>query len=187
MIKAIIFDCFGVLTIDLWKQFKATLPASLQNQASDLNHAYDAGLLTESQFINQVKRLTGRKPWQVEELSKYEVAKNRELINYIRRVKSSYKIGMISNIASNWVRDEFLTKDEQSLFDDMVFSYEVGVTKPDARIFNFACERLNIKPEHTIFTDDSPTHCEGAAKVGMKTILYTDYGQMKRELEQMLG
>lgn len=187
MIKAIIFDCFGVLTTDLWREFKATLPENLQNQARNLNHEYDAGNLTEPEFIKKIVRLSGRKPEEVEELSKDEVTKNKELLTYIKKLKHSYQIGMISNIASNWVRDEFLTPEEQALFDDLVFSYEVGITKPDKRIFEIACRRLKVDPKASVFIDDIEVYVQAAKDLGMQGIVYKNFNQMKRELEQMLG
>jgi len=54
MIKAVIFDCFGVLTVDLWKEFVATLPDEQKQAASDINHSYDRGELTEAEFMQQV-------------------------------------------------------------------------------------------------------------------------------------
>src|SRR5882762_4506135 len=101
MIKAIIFDCFGVLTTDKWKEFVATLPESQKQPARDLNHAYDGGFITEEEFITKIQELTGQNPGEVEKIPSSEVAKNNELLNYIEGLKPTYKIGLLSNIASN--------------------------------------------------------------------------------------
>ena len=61
MIKAIIFDCFGVLTTDLWKEFVGTLPESQRSPAYDINHAYDRGFITHEEYVEQLLKLTGRK------------------------------------------------------------------------------------------------------------------------------
>ena len=42
--------------------------------------------------------------------------------------------------------------------------------KPDARIFEAACSKLNIKPEETVFLDDSETNTKAAAALGFETI-----------------
>src|SRR5438132_11992050 len=131
MIKAIIFDCFGVLTADKWKEFVVTLPDEQRQPARDLNHAYDAGTINEDDFIDKVKELTGRNPGEVENLTEDEIGKNTQLLDYVRQLKKKYKIGLLSNVATNWVRDYFLTEEEQKLFDAMVFSFEAKVTKPD--------------------------------------------------------
>jgi putative hydrolase of the HAD superfamily len=83
-----------------------------------------------------------------------EIVKNDVLLDYIRELKKSYKIGMLSNVANNWIRDYFLTEDEQALFDEMIMSFEVGMTKPDPRIFLLACDRLRVGPHEAVLVDD---------------------------------
>jgi epoxide hydrolase-like predicted phosphatase len=185
-IRAIIFDCFGVLTEDLWREFTASLPADEARQARELNHAYDAAMISKQEFLQQVYAVTGRHPDQVEALLDTETHKNIELLSYIDTLKPTYKIGMLSNIATPWIRDKFLTAAEQKLFDDMVFSFEVGMTKPDKKIFELACNRLQVLPAETIFVDDVDRNCEAAQELGMKSIIYTDFASMLRQLHTLL-
>ncbi|MDB5185652.1 MAG: HAD-superfamily hydrolase, subfamily variant 3 [Candidatus Saccharibacteria bacterium] len=189
MIKSIIFDCFGVLTTDTWRAFLDSLPADADfDRARELNRQRDAGLITTDDFLEQIEQLTGRRPQAVELQVTSDVIKNTALLNYIRELKKSgYKIGMISNIATNWVREKFLTPEEQALFDDMVFSYEIGTTKPDPHIFEVAYERLGVSPDHAVFIDDVDTYCEAARSLGMQAIVYHDFTQMKQELERVLA
>lgn len=187
MIKAIIFDNFGVLTRDKWKEFVATLPQEQKQPARDINHAYDAGHMDEAEFLSGIKKLTGRSPGEVENLAISEIGKNEELLLHIKQLKANYKIGLISNIASNWIRETLLNKAEQELFDDMVLSFEVGMTKPDPRIYQIACERLGVEPRETVFVDDIESYCEAARAVGMQAVCYHDFVQFKAELEQILS
>ena len=188
MIKAIIFDCFGVLTEDAWLAFCSTLPAGEGlNQAKQLNHQYDAGVLSFDEFIQGVESVTGHKAQEIEDIIMHkDFSKNTALLEYIKNLKNRYKIGLISNIATSWIRDDFLTPEEQSYFDDMVFSFEVGVTKPNPKIYELAAERLGLWPEECIFTDDIERYCQAAEEVGMKSIVYSDFNQMKTELEKVL-
>ena len=188
MIKAIIFDCFGVLTSDKWKKFVSTLPDNLRKPAREANHAHDSGLISKAEFINQVQKLTGCNPKTLEAIvAGDDLVQNKELLNYISQLKAEYKIGLLSNVASNWIREELLTSDEQALFDDMVFSFETGMTKPDSRIFEMTAKRLNVKPNECVFVDDVESYCIAAADTGMKAIVYKDFEQMKRELEKILS
>lgn len=186
MIKAIIFDCFGVLTVDLWKEFVAKLPDDQKQQARDINHAYDAGFITNEQFRTQIKDLTGQAVGEVESIFADEGPKNRELLNYIVALKPTYKIGILSNIASNWINEVLLTNEEQRLFDDMVLSFQVRVTKPEPRIFELACERLGVQPAEVVMVDDIEANCQAAQGIGMKSIVYHDFPQLKADLEQLL-
>lgn len=187
MIKAIIFDCFGVLTRDKWKEFVSMLPEDQKQPARDLNHAYDAGLFGESEFIRKIEDLTGKNPGETENLTIADIGKNESLLMYIKDLKANYKIGLISNIASNWIRDYFLTAEEQKLFDDMLLSFEVGMTKPDPRIYVLACERLGVAPNEALFVDDIETYCEAARSIGMQAVRYEDFPQLKTKFQAVLS
>jgi putative hydrolase of the HAD superfamily len=187
MIKAVIFDCFGVLTTDTWRAFIDSLPPDAEiTRARELNHQRDAGVIDHDEFIDQIFELTGSYPKDIERMSANEVVKNDALLSYIRNLKQDYTVGLISNIASNWIRESFLTAEEQELFDEMILSYEVGMTKPDPRIFMLACERLRISPEEAVLIDDVPGYCEAARAEKMHAIVYHDFKQMKSELEAIL-
>ena len=53
----------------------------------------------------------------------------------------------------------------------MVTSFEAKSMKPDERIFGYAVETLGIKPEETIFLDDSQRNLDAAGRLGFKTLL----------------
>lgn len=183
--KAIIFDCFGVLTADVWREFVATLPKDHQESANELNRAYDAGFITTSQFNDQIIDLTGQTPPSIEQ-SPLPV-KNLELLKYIEQLKQDYKIGMLSNIASDWITDNFLTADEQALFYDMIFSHHVRLIKPDIAIFKLAAERLGVEPIDCLMIDDLERNCGGAREAGMTAVLYRNFIQAKSDIEKLLS
>lgn len=187
MIKAIIFDCFGVLTTDLWKEFVSTLNADDKQPARDLNRALDAGFITTAEFYEQIQKVTGRHPKTVEELINADQDKNILLLDYIKELKSKYKIGLLSNVSSDWVKTTLLSHKDQQLFDDILLSYEVKLVKPDPKIFHIACERLSVEPQECIFIDDGEYNLSGAIAVGMKTILYKEFAQFKSDLEKILN
>ena len=189
MIRAVVFDCFGVLTTDTWKLFVASQPPNVNvSGLRDLNHQLDAGLIDTETFLKEVYDLTGSQPIQVEKLLNNEIAKNTQLLDYIKELrKANFKIGMLSNISTNWIRDDFLNPEEQALFDEMVFSYEVGMTKPDPRIFSIVCERLGKDPSEVVMIDDVLSYCAGAESIGMSAIQYIDYAQCKAELDILIN
>jgi putative hydrolase of the HAD superfamily len=188
MIKAVIVDCFGVLTSDTWKEFVESLPEDQREPAHQLNHAYDRGHISKSEFLDAVQDLTGRQPSYVDEKLDNETTKNTDLLAYIAELRQrGYKIGLLSNIATNWIRDHFLTDAEQALFDEFVFSYEVGLTKPDPRIFQLMAERLGAEPAACIMIDDIDSYCAAAREQGMQAVQYQSFEQLKAELEPLLN
>lgn len=188
MVKAIIFDCFGVLTTDTWRAFLDSLPETIDREpARQLNKAYDAGMIDKETFLEQVKEVTGRVPKQIESMLATEVVKNTALLAYIKELKADYQIGLLSNVATPWITDSFLTPEEQALFDAMVFSFEVGMTKPDPRIFLLACERLRVAPKEAVLVDDIDRYCEAAKDEGLQAVVYHDLTQLKQDLNGILS
>lgn len=96
--------------------------------------------------------------------------------------KSGRKICLISNAdvidVMHWNRSPL-----NKLFDDRIFSYEVGCLKPETQIYKAALKKMNVKPENCIFVGDGGSEeLKGAKELGMKTIL-TAY-LLKREERQ---
>jgi len=187
VIKAILFDCFGVLTADTWREFTATLPDEQRAEASELNRQYGAAYISKDEFLEQIERLTGHRPDHIDRLIDNESTKNTALLSYIAELRQSYKIGLISNVGSNWIRDVFLTPDEQKLFDDFTLSYEVRVTKPNPEMFQIAADRLGVELDECLLVDDVEFYCHAAESVGLKAVCYEDYKQAKAEIEQFLA
>jgi putative hydrolase of the HAD superfamily len=63
-------------------------------------------------------------------------------------------------------------------FDDVVLSFEVGLRKPDPEIYREALRRLSAEPARTVFVDDQPEYCDGAAAVGIETFLIDRSGDI---------
>jgi putative hydrolase of the HAD superfamily len=187
-IKLIMFDCFGVLATDSWEAFIDSLPAEADvAQAREARRAYDAGLIDKYKYGQLIKLATGRQFIGVESgLAK--VAKNYKLLDYIRDLRQRhYRTSILSNAGSNWIREEFLDSSEQALFDDFVLSYKVGMVKPEERLFTLAAERLQVEPAEVILVDDKERYCQAAKDVGMQAVVYRDFEQFKRELEELLA
>lgn len=187
MIKAIIFDCFGVLTIDSWRAFVDSLPEAIVSEARSITHAYDSGIITKQALVEQVSGLSGIDQDIVRLEASPKLAKNQELFNYIRDLKQKkYKIGILSNVSDDWITRVLLTEQEVELFDAMVFSYQIGTAKPDHKIFKIALNRLGIEPTEAIFVDDVDRYCQAAEALGMQTILYKDFQQVMVNFNKLL-
>lgn len=68
------------------------------------------------------------------------------------------------------------------LLDDAVVSGEIGIVKPDPRIFEIALERAGTSADRAVFIDDSPANVEGAIAVGIDAFVFDDATQARREL-----
>jgi epoxide hydrolase-like predicted phosphatase len=111
---------------------------------------------------------------------------DRELLDHLRELREKYKIGLISNAWSGlrpWIEKQKF----EDVFDVMIISAEIGVMKPDPRIYQAALEQLGVAPAESIFIDDFVQNVEGARQVGMNAIHFTTYDQVVNELEKMLA
>lgn len=61
-------------------------------------------------------------------------------------------------------------------FDDCVVSGEVGLLKPDKRIYRLLIDRNGLKPERAVFIDDTLANVEAAAALGLKTVHFEHTG-----------
>lgn len=109
------------------------------------------------------------------------------LADYIRRLKERYTIGLLSN---TWLTDGFALLSRYSLvdaFDVAVTSAELGVMKPDPRIYRAALERAQAQPEQAIFIDDSAPNIVAARDLGMHTVHFVDPVEARMQLATLTG
>lgn len=187
MIKAVIFDCFGVLATEAWLPFKAKYfgrDPQLMAEVNDISEKANKGLISRLEAIQATAELAGMTASEALNAIDQNVP-NEELFTYIRQLKKDYKIGLLSNISSNRLHIMFESV-QLSLFDAISLSYEQGFIKPQAQAFEIAAKQLGVKPEECVLIDDQERNVTGAQATGMKAVLYKDVEQLKRDLGGLL-
>ncbi len=188
MIKAVIFDCFGVLTTDGWLPFKKKYFGSnpeLFEEAGRLNILADSGKISDYDFIRQIAELAKVPYEQAESELKYNVT-NNDLFEYIAEyIAPDYTVGMLSNVSENFL-DSLFTPEQMNLFSAISLSCDTGYVKPDEAAYNSIVQALSLSVEECVFIDDQPRYIEAARRFGLSSILYKDIDQMKTELEKLL-
>jgi epoxide hydrolase-like predicted phosphatase len=111
---------------------------------------------------------------------------DREIVGYLRSLRSDYHVGLISNAWPD-LRDYIAGQKFDDAFDHMVISAEVGVMKPEARIYQIALEQAEVSPDEAVFVDDFYENIEGCRSVGMHGIHFQDPGQAMGELKRLLA
>lgn len=91
-----------------------------------------------------------------------------EVISLLTELKSrGIKLGLISNCTEEEVR--YWNQSELAKYMDIaIFSYDVGIAKPDRRIYELACNQLEIEPEAAMFVGDGGSdELDGAHRAGL--------------------
>jgi len=188
VIKAIIFDCFGVLAGKGYKRIYQSAGGDLERDSKFLEaqlHASNTGQISNAELNKRVAQRIGQSPEQWHQTVSQSELPNEELLDYIKTLKPRYKIAMLSNAYFGTAKRKF-SQEQLALFDTIVVSAEVGMIKPEARIYRHCAELLGVEPTDCIYIDDLQPYVEGASAIGMKTIRYQDFEQMKSELEDLL-
>jgi len=187
MIRAIIFDCFGVLATEAWLPFKAEHFGSdpaLFEQASDISKQANSGLISSKDFTKSIASLAGVEPSDVHRAIVRNVP-NEPLFDYIRELKREYKRGFLSNIAGDRLRQIF-TAEQLALLDVVALSFETGFVKPQAEAYRDIAQKLGMNIGECVLIDDQQRHVAGARQAGMQAVLYKDFEQTRAELEKLL-
>jgi len=105
--------------------------------------------------------------------SRFKVARPYEgLVTALRRLKGRYALGIISN--GNTPLELVGIED---CFDHKVFAEQVGVAKPDPRIFELAMALVPCRPEEFLYVGDSvDLDVMGAMNAGARTVWFNPHG-----------
>jgi len=190
MIKAIIFDCFGVFIGNPYKIRAEALDRADPERGKllhDVNRASDRGYLTSEETIHQMAEIIGISPEQfLAEQNSGEV-RNEALVEYVKTLRSDFKLAMLSNISSRERLDmRFEPGQLDELFDTVVASGDEGYIKPEPEIFQIALERLGVLPEECVMIDDILEYCQGAEAVGIHTIQFFNTEQCITDLNALI-
>lgn len=172
MIKAYIFDLFGTLAYSTnFKEIRELV-------GEDNEHLLVTKL--KDLKINEDKK---RKLMQL--YDNYEVHLYDDSKRIIGRLSKDFRIGMITNIYElNAIKFKNKYGDFLNKFDVLTFSCEVGLMKPDPRIFNYTLTNLFVRPEETVMVGDRVDRdINPALELGMKTILID---REKQRLEELI-
>ena len=197
-IKAIIFDMGGVIirTCDrnprqeLANRLGITI-SELENKVfySDSSFRSERGEITKQAHWKNVLHNINVKNANIKEIDEAFWAGdclNSELVEFIRKLKKNYRIGLLSNAflnAREWLDKRFHFINE---FDLSVFSYEVEMLKPDSRIYLLICNRLKVNPSSAVFIDDFFANVQGARNAGLQAMQYKENNQIRNDLNDLL-
>jgi len=195
MIKGIIFDFIGVLTIksslrdfcdfysdqydlDADRMKKLLINLWLDSRVSNID---------TDEFFKQLAKFT-------DQGSKFETdfvnyfGFRHELYNYIvQELKDNYKLGILTNHIESWFTPIIKDNNLSAIFDVIVTSYDTKIAKPDQRIFKKIIYDLGLASSECIYIDDKLKNIRTATQMSMPTILFENFNQFKTDLKSILS
>lgn len=153
------------------------------------NHLLNNNIISTEDFW---KKLTA----ELERENKYEALMdfiknlptheiNKKILELSDKLKSNgYKTGLLSNNtieAANKINGLKLTDH----FDAVVVSAEIGVSKPDPKIFEIFIERLGIEAKELVYVDDTEKSLSTSKEIGYTPILFTNYKSLLNDLAEL--
>mgnify|MGYP001596420038 CR=1 FL=1 len=109
----------------------------------------------------------------------YEIEGTRDI--YLK-LKEKYTLVLLSVNAREWVKYLENKYHYSSIFDNIIYSYEIGYTKREPESFAFVVDNINIKPGNLLLIDDSSRNIAVAETMGIKGIKFIDTTQLRDEL-----
>lgn len=103
-----------------------------------------------------------------------------DVIPYLSAWRTKYQLGIVSDAPPS-TRRILHNMGVLAYIDAATFSYELGVMKPDARIYRATLDRLQVEPEEALFVDDYPSRLRGAQAIGMPCV------QMRRVMPPLFA
>lgn len=148
-------------------------PEKYSQPIHDLIIAHDLGKLTEKEFLQKSSQIIGLElPYELCHLAFREELLNKGLIEIARRLKSKYRLILLTNNSKEYCQRYLFETGLDKLFDDLIISYEVGLRKPSREIYELLVKRARVKPEEMLFIDDDPSKFKGAEMLGIRTLQY---------------
>lgn len=192
-IKALILDYGGVISQPQSPKYVNNILGILKVDRDDFRkiyfekrEAYDRGHTSGEEYWMSILRHFNLNPMDVDldyliqEDVKSWTNINSDMIAFINDNRSKIQyLAMISNITQDSL--EFIRKHYQwlELFDTLIFSYELGINKPDKRIYQACLRKLPITPNECLFVDDSVDNINAAVQIGMNAIQFSSYQKFK--------
>jgi putative hydrolase of the HAD superfamily len=146
---------------------------------------YERGTVSTQDFLVEInRRLNSTISREVfNDLWTFGFRENEEMARLLQTLRSQRPLYLLSN--TNEVHYDFVQSrfNVSRHFDEMILSYKVGYTKPQAEIYREVLRRSKVDAEHCLFVDDLECNVNAARKLGMNTIQFRGVEALKQNLQ----
>ena len=108
-----------------------------------------------------------------------------KVLDFVLKLRKEYKTAYFTNYAEEYWEVHETMIDISKYFDFGVVSCKIGSRKPEPKGFKVIMEHFDVKPEETVFLDDSEKNLANAKEIGISTIHFKNLGQLKAEFKKI--
>lgn len=185
MIKNLLFDLGGVImNLDRDRCVRAFEALGMRDADEFLGVygqkgaflALERGDIDADEFRREIRPLFDREVTDEEidsAFNQFLTGIPQERLRALRQLRKRYGVYLLSNtnpiMMNGFIAEQFRQEEGMEMkdyFDGVVASYVAKCYKPDREIFDYACEKCGIKPEETLFFDDSQANVDAARALG---------------------
>ena len=152
-------------------------------------HAYDEGKLTGIAFWQKFLRDRDLHLGDsaVDELNAWDArmwtTQNPDMVSWqLALTERGLLTAILSNMGDSVLESIKRTYEWINRFDVLVWSYQLRMAKPDPEIYLHVLQRLGTRPDETLFLDDKQVNIDAALALGMKALLFSTVGQLRKDL-----
>lgn len=196
-IRAVVLDIGGVLEVVDDDVFPAPAetrlglaPGSISGGLAALPGDAMLGEVTEEEVRAEWQRALGLDDDQVDGLLEdywrwYVGTLDRPLFDWFAAQRPARLIGILSNSGPG-ARERERHHGFEDVTDDIVYSHEAGVAKPDPAAYELTARRLGVEPHEVLFLDDVEANVDAARRAGWHAVLHRDTAASIAEMERIL-
>lgn len=197
-IRAVVFDIGGVLEViddavfpGPAEQRLGLAPGAVAGGLAGLPGDAVIGQVTEGEVRAEWTRSLGLDEAQADELLAdfwrwYVGTLDRPLVDWFAAQRPARLTGILSNSGPG-AREAERGHGFETITDDIVYSHEVGLAKPDPAAYELTTRRLGVEPGEVLFLDDVEANVDAARAFGWHAVLHVDTATSIREMEEIIA
>ena len=198
-LRCVVLDIGGVLEVtpatgwvERWEQASGRESGSTNLALEDVFAAGSIGAMSEAEVLGAMRTRLNLSPEELDAFwagawDEYLGSLNTELHDWFAALRPRYRTGILSNSFVGAREREQARYGFADVTDVIIYSHEVGLAKPDPRVYALTCERLDVAAQEVIFLDDAPVAVEAARQAGWQAVLFENTAQAIADIEARLA
>lgn len=142
---------------------------------------YEVGAFSEGSFLHRLQRLTSGIVTERQLVDAWNAMLgplNKKRFQMITSLKKKYHLYLLSNTNHTHLQyfhkylkeTQFIENFEERYFAKAYYSHQIRLSKPDPKVYEYVIKDAQIRPEESLFIDDTIANVESAKEVGLKAV-----------------